>query len=205
MSGGSDDRNDTGASVADGGSAPPSDSGAGGQAGGQPAGQAAGQAHAGGAGGMDVERYAKVGGAIYGAFGLGTAVTFFLYITMADGGGIGTSSFFGGMTGGGELLVAVASAFGFVVILGPVVAVGVGVLATRLAEAGESPPLVGAATTGIGALATMLVLLILVVIFAPEGASIKVGDAIAPIIGAVIGLAVTSAGAAYGADELDIL
>lgn len=140
---------------------------------------------------------------MFATFGFGTALTFFLYLTMASSGTtIGTGSFLGSGGGSNQLFSAVGAAFGFTVLIGPVVATGLGTYVSSLTDAHESGALVGAATTAIGAAATLVVLLLLVVVLAPGGANVPVGDLLAPAIGAVIGIAVTGAGAGYVYENL---
>ncbi len=197
MSGDSNRSGDTGASRADGGNAPPADQPAGG-----PAGQAqGGYAQAGP--GIDYQHYGKIGSAVFATFGLGTALTFFLYLTMASSGTtLGTGSFLGGGGGSNQLFSAVAAGFGFTILIGPVVATGLGAYVSSLTDVHESGALVGAATTAIGAAVTLVVLLVLVVVLAPGSGNIPIGDLLAPTIGAVIGIAATGAGAGYAYENL---
>ncbi|MHB9288683.1 hypothetical protein ACKVMT_16760 [Halobacteriales archaeon Cl-PHB] len=190
----SGDRNQTGdatASRPDGGNAPPADGGPQGQAGQGHAGQAA---YAQG-GGIDFERYAKLGGALYLILGIGIALQNFLNAALSSS---------SGSAGGGnaQLFSAVSTATGTVAQLAPLLALGLGIYLVGRVEAGESAPTVSAFTAGVGTAVTLLVLLVLQMVLAPQGIQVSLGDRIAPLIGIVVAIAAVAAAGSVVAEKL---
>lgn len=151
---------------------------------------------------VDYERFGKLGGAVFGLVGLGTALTMFLFSTLGSSGTTLGTGFAGGASAGNELFFAVVSTFGVVVQLGAVVAVALGVLVARLDDADGSAPQLAAVAAGVGAGATLLVLVVLLVGLAPAGTQIDVVDLLGPVVGGTVGIAATAAGTAYLSNRL---
>lgn len=146
----------------------------------------------------------KRGLAVYLTVGLGTALTMFLLMVLAPGSG-GPGMGFGGFMTGGQLSGSLLFGAFVVIGLGPLMAVGIGILATRWANPRESPALLAAAACGVGVAATALLLFLLGVLVLPAGGGAVIGQLVAPLVGGAVGVAVTGGAAAVMARQVDLL
>jgi len=158
-------------------------------------------------GGTDLTGPVKLGLGTFALVGFGVAVTMFLFIALmpALGSGFGGTSMLGLLGGGGGLSGALFVGLFIVIFTGPVVATGLGGFLGHAAGAGESGPLAGGAASAIGAGVTIVLLVVLAILFAPGGGSggsggtgmNGLGALLGPLVGALIGIALTGAGAGF--------
>jgi len=147
-----------------------------------------------------LQRWIKLGLGSYLVFGLGTAVSMFLFASFAPGSdtNLSTTSPVGSTAGGSaELFAGFFFGFAWLLFFGAGLATVLGLFIGRTTEHHESGPVISAIANGTGTLGAAVVLLLLVVIFAPDGGTDGLfGDFLGPAIGVAIGAAITGAAAA---------
>lgn len=145
--------------------------------------------------------FAKLGGIVYGLLGIGLFISTFLVLTMASDESI--LFFVGDFSGGGDeplfsaavgtylsfttwaILLAVALAFFFY-------------YAVDLDGPTYTPTLVAALA---GTVAITILMLLLSVIFSPDGVDVSIGDELGGLIGLYIGTAIAAGAVGYVLDE----
>lgn len=153
--------------------------------------------------GSEFAKYAKLSLGTHLTFGLGLALTIFLFFTLAPQGTAQSLPFGGAGQSGATLFVATIFAFVFGVFFSALPSLGVGFYVGQTASVGTSPPLVSAVVNVIGVVVTALVLFVLALIFAPSGGGSGAGQLIGPVVGAAIAVAAVGAAAGLLGDRVD--
>jgi hypothetical protein len=153
--------------------------------------------------GSDFTKYAKLSLGTHLTFGLGLALTVFLFFTLAPQGTTQSFPFGGAGQGSATLFVSTLFAFVLAVFLSALPSLGVGFYVGQTADEGTSPPLVSAAVNVIGVVGTALLLFVLAVVFAPTGGGSGAGQLIGPVIGTAIAVAAVGAAAGSIGDRVD--
>lgn len=159
--------------------------------------QADGQATGGSA--HDYEEYARFGIAAYLVLGLGIFITSVLNYFLFDEDSVMYSS----LADEASLFVAAQEAFELLPLLGPILAVALGYYYWRSSEVSTELYQPVAIASLLGVLVLGLVLILLLVIFEPDGFDVGFGDELPSLIGIALGTAIV--GAATGAVAENVL
>lgn len=184
--------------------------------GGQPRGQAAGyQTQQGGQQwqggyqqggttfGPEFAKFGKFALGVHLTYGLGTALTVFLFFSLAPQTTTQSLPLGGAGAGNATLFASVLVAFVFGIFLSALPVIGVGVFIGRTASGSGSPALVSAAVNAGALVVTMLLLFVLALIFAPSGGGGGAGQLIGPVVGVAIAAAIVGGAAGFLGERVE--
>jgi hypothetical protein len=145
--------------------------------------------------GPEFAKFGKFALGVHLTYGLGTALTIFLFFTLAPQTTTQSLPLGGAGAGGATLFASVLVAFVFGIFLSALPVIGVGVFVGRTASGSGSPALVSAAVNAGALVVTMLVLFVLALVFAPSGGAGGAGQLIGPVVGVAIAAAIVGGAA----------
>jgi len=159
-------------------------------------------------GGSEEMRFVKFGLVVYALVGLGLFVANVFLLLLADDdsliwGGIGE---FAGELQDEELFIAALTTYNEFLTFVPLIAILIGVYFYQTETTLEMPAKAAAIATAVGVIAVGFLLVLLAVIFEPDGIDISLGDEIAGLLGILIGSVAVAAATGFllENDPLDI-
>lgn len=154
--------------------------------------------------GPEFAKFGKFALGVHLTYGLGTALTIFLFFSLAPETTTQSLPFGGAGAGNATLFASVLFAFVFGIFLSVLPVIGVGVFVGRTASGSGSPALVSAAVNAGALVVTMLLLFVLALIFAPSGSGGGgAGELIGPVVGVAIAAAVVGGAAGFIGERVE--
>jgi hypothetical protein len=153
--------------------------------------------------GPEFAKFGKFALGVHLTYGLGTALTIFLFFSLAPQTTTQSLPFGGAGAGGATLFASVLVAFVFGIFLSALPVIGVGVFVGRTASGSGSPALVSAAVNAGALVVTMLVLFVLALVFAPAGGGGGAGQLIGPVVGVAIAAAIVGGAAGFLGERVE--
>ncbi len=151
--------------------------------------------------GPEFAKFGKFALGVHLTYGLGTALTIFLFLSLAPQSATQSLPLGGAGAGNATLFASVLFAFVLGIFLSALPVIGVGVFVGWTASGSGSPALVSAAVN-VGALVvTMLVLFVLALVFAPSGGGGDAGQLIGPVVGVAIATGIVGGAAGFLGDR----
>lgn len=150
-------------------------------------------------------QFLRAGIAVFGAISLGALVMNYLFLAITDSptiaSGLGVQGTAGGVPQDQELFFSVVASFNTVLQAGLVVAAVLGIYVGRVAERIPSAPKTSAIAAAGGVAVPLLGFVVLMLLTAPDGADLEIGELLKPVIAVMVGAAVAGGGAAYGVNN----
>lgn len=153
--------------------------------------------------GPEFAKYAKLGLGVHLTYGLGLALTIFLFLTLAPPETAQSLPFSGAGQGGATLFVSTIFALVLGIFFSAVPSLGVGFYIGQTAGDRASPPLLSAAVNVVGMVVASIILVVLALVFTPAGGGGGGGQLVGPLLGAAIAVAAVGAVAGFMGDRVD--